>query len=144
MIAQRQLETQPRISNPRSARTASHTRRKKSAKKRYAHLAQFIGVLGLVVVMLMTYVMLMSNLTSLNYAVARAQRERISLQDQTARLDDRIATLRSQERLAAIANKLGMRDAQQYAIVALPQPHAVHHENVALLSALGGWFGQAR
>ena len=92
----------------------------------------------------MGYVMLMANLTSLNYAVARAEAQRVALQDQTARLDDRIAMLRSQERLASIANKLGMRDASEYAIVQLPAPqHAPSQSRLAVLSTLGGWLGNS-
>lgn len=141
MIAQRQLEPKPRVRNVRTARVASQQRREKSNKQRYAHLGRFVGLLGAVVFLLMCYVMLMANLTGLNYAVARAEHQRIALQDQTSRLDDRLSMLRSQERLAAIAAKLGMRDAQAYAIVQLPQPATpVHQPRLAVLSALGGWL----
>ena len=144
MIAQRQLESKPRVRNVRTARAATHTRRKKTTQQRYQHLGRFVFCLSAVVVLLMGYVMLMANLTSLNYAVARAEKDRVALQDQTARLDDRIAALRSQERLAGIANKLGMRDAQAYAIVQLPQPiKPVAPSRLAVLSTLGGWLGSA-
>lgn len=141
MIAQRQLEPKPRVRNVRTARVASQQRREKTNKQRHAHLGRFVALLGAVVVLLMGYVMLMANLTSLNYAVARADHERIALQDQTSRLDDRLAMLSSQERLAAIAAKLGMRDAQAYAIVQLPQPERpARQPRIAVLSALGGWL----
>lgn len=144
MIAQRQLQPQPRVRNVRTARAATQTRRKKTMRQRYHHLGRFVFCLSAVVVLLMGYVMLMANLTSLNYSVARAEKDRVALQDQTARLDDRIAALRSQERLAAIANKLGMRDAQAYAIVQLPQPaKPVAVSRLAVLSTLGGWLGSA-
>ena len=144
MIAQRQLESKPRIRNVRTARAATQTRRKKSSQQRYSHLGRFVFCLTAVVILLMGYVMLMANLTSLNYAVARAEKERVALQDQTARRDDRIAALRSQERLAAIASRLGMRDAQAYAIVQLPQaPKPVAPSRLAVLSTLGGWLGTA-
>ncbi|MDP9018258.1 MAG: hypothetical protein M3N19_08050, partial [Candidatus Eremiobacteraeota bacterium] len=139
------LETKPRISNVRTARAATQSRRKKSSQQRYAHLGRFVLGLAAVVVLLMGYVMMMANLTSLNYAVARAEHERVALQDQTARLDDRIAALRSQERLAGIAGKLGMHDAQAYAIVQLPQkPHAAAGPRLAVLSTLSGWLGTTR
>ena len=145
MIAQRQLESSPRLRNVRTARAATHSRRKKTLQQRHAFMGRFIFCLGAVVVLLMGYVMLMANLTSLNYAVARAEKQRVALQDQTARLDDRIAALRSQERLAAIANKLGMRDATQYAIVQLPQaPKPAQPSRLAVLSTLGGWLGSTR
>ncbi|MDQ6929430.1 MAG: hypothetical protein M3126_02020 [Candidatus Eremiobacteraeota bacterium] len=145
MIAQRQLDTQPRIRNVRTARAATQTRRKKTTRQRHAFMGRFVFCLGAVVVLLMGYVMLMANLTSLNYAVTRAEKQRVALQDQTARLDDRIAALRSQERLAGIAGRLGMRDAQQYAIVQLPQiARPVQASRLAVLSTLGGWLASPR
>ena len=145
MIAQRQLESRPRIRNPRTAHAATQTRRKKTSQQRYAFMGRFVFCLSAVVVLLMGYVMLMANLTSLNYAVARAESQRVALQDQTARLDDRIAMLRSQERLASIANKLGMHDAAQYAIVQLPAAaKPVQPSRLAVLSTLGGWLGSTR
>ena len=144
MIAQRQFESKPRVRNVRTARAATQVRRKKTTRDRHAHLGRFVLGLGAAVFLMMGYVMMMANLTSLNYAVARASTERVALEDQTARLDDRIAMLRSQERLAGIAAKLGMRDAQQYAIVQLPQARKpLQAPRLAVLSALGGWLGTA-
>lgn len=145
MIAPRQLQPQPRIRNPRTAHAATKTRRKKTSQQRHAFMGRFVFCLSAIVVLLMGYVMLMANLTSLNYAVARAESQRVALQDQTARLDDRIAMLRSQERLASIAGKLGMHDAQAYAIVQLPQAvKPVQPSRLAVLSTLGGWLGSTR
>ena len=119
MIAQR-IIAPPRPGNLRSARVASHQRRNRAATMRAATLWRFFGLLTVVLTLLIGYVMLISNLTGLDYAVAHAERQRVALQDETARLDDRIALLRSQERLAAIAAEFGMKDAQQYAIVNVP------------------------
>ncbi len=143
MIAQRQIDAQPRIGNVRTARAATHQRRKKTSRQRYAHLGRFVTGLSVSIVLMIGYVMLMANLTSLNYAVARAEHERVALQDQTARLDDRIAALRSQDRLSAIAIKLGMRDPQQYAVVQLPAPAKSEPQpRIAVLSTtLGNLFG---
>ena len=145
MIAQRQIEAQPRVRNVRTARAATQQRRKKTSRQRYAHLGRFVTGLAVSIVLMIGYVMLMANLTSLNYAVARAEHERVALQDQTARLDDRIAALRSQDRLSAIANKLGMHDPQQYAVVQLPAPaKAAPQTRIAVLSTtLGSLFGGA-
>lgn len=145
MIAQRQLEPKPRITNVRTARAATQTRRKKTSRQRYAHLGQFTTGLAIATLLMIGYVMLMSNLTGLNYAVARAEHERIALQDQTARLDDKIAALRSQDRLAAIAAKLGMHDPQEYALVQLPaHPKPAPQPRLAVLSTtLGSLFGGA-
>jgi len=145
MLAPRVVEARPRVRNVRTARVAALQRRTKTAQKRCAHLGRFFGGLAAVLALLMGYVMLMSNLTGLDYAVARAERERVALQDQTARLDDRIAMLRSQERLAAIAGEFGMRDAQDFAIVTVPreQRPASPRPRLALLSTFG-WLATTR
>lgn len=145
MLASRLVEARPRVRNIRTARVAALQRRAKTAQKRCANLRPFFAGLATVLVLLMGYVMLISNLTGLNYAVARAERERVALQDQTARLDDRIATLRSQERLASIATEFGMRDPQEFAIVTVPRElkRAAPRPRLALLSTFG-WLGTTR
>jgi hypothetical protein len=90
----------------------------------------------------MLYVTLTARLTSLNYAVARAERERAQLQAETARLDDRVAALRSDDRLARVAAQLHMSDPQQFALVTLPPP--VTHQDrshLAFLADLANLFG---
>jgi cell division protein FtsL len=90
----------------------------------------------------MLYVTLTARLTSLNYAVARAERERAQLQAETGRLDDQLAALRSDDRLARVAAQLHMSDAQQFAVVTLAPP--VRHEDrshLAFLSGLASLFG---
>ena len=139
MIAQRVVESRPRVRNVRSARVASQQRRNRAANMRSATLWRFFTLLTVVLALLIGYVMAISNLTGLDYAVARAERQRVALQDETARLDDRIALLRSQERLAAIAAEFGMKDAQQFAIVTVPperRPPATH-PRLAWLSTFG-------
>jgi cell division protein FtsL len=119
-MAMAQPKPQPRISNPRSARTATQNRIVKNTRVRYDGIIRIAGVLAVLLLGMMTYVMLLSNATSLTYALAKAQHQRDSLQEQTARLDDRIAQMSSEERLAAIAAKLDMHDPQSYALVRLP------------------------
>ena len=87
----------------------------------------------------MFYVMLTARLTSLNFAVARAERTRASLQAETARLDDRMAALRSDDRLLRIATQLQMREPQQFALVSLPP--AQPQRSRLFLSSLASWFG---
>ena len=140
MIAAQPLVSKPRLRNPRRARLRTEERRGKTARRRYEGLSRFVLTLGAVVFLLMSYVWLYSNLTSMNYAIERAERERAALADQSARLEDRIVQLRSQERLAAIASKMNMRDAQQYAIVALPHPAKPAAQRLALFAALD-WLG---
>lgn len=131
--------SKPRIENPRTARNATQTRIAKSARARYGGLLRVGAVLGLVLAGLMAYVMLTSNITSLTYSVAKAHEQRDKLLTQTARLDDRIAALRSDDRLATIARKLGMHDAQLFAVVKLP-PSQGHHSGFPVFDSIAGWF----
>ena len=68
------------------------------------------------------YVTLTANLTSLNYALVRTDRERTALLEDTQRLDERIARLQSPDRLAALAGKLKLHDPHVYAVVRVPEP----------------------
>src|SRR5262249_22155014 len=93
--------------------------------------------------LLMSYVMLTSNLTSLTYSVANARATREALREETARLDDKLAQAQSQENLAKMARKLGMHDPQTFAMVKLAAPTAVAEKPSGfLLSSLAGWFAQ--
>lgn len=90
----------------------------------------------------MAYVTLTARLTSLNYAVAKAQHERTALQTDTARLDDQLAALKSDDRLARVAAKLHMQDPAQFAMVQLPAAaHAEHPSRLAFFAGLAGLFG---
>ena len=133
-------QARPRLRNVRTAKHATHLRKTHASRARYTSLVRFSGVLGVVLVGVMTYVMLIANLTSLNYAVARADRQRSSLQAETARLDDRLAALRSDDRLSRMAAALHMREPQQFALVTLP-PAAPQGQSKLFLSSLASWFG---
>ncbi|HEY8315012.1 MAG TPA: hypothetical protein VIG51_12695 [Candidatus Baltobacteraceae bacterium] len=132
----------PRIPNVRTAKNATQKRRVRAARARYAGISRFSAVLAIVLVTVIGYVMLMAHLTSMNYALSKAQHERTDLQGQTMRLDDQLSRLRSDERLAKIAARLNMHDPQQFAIVKLPpsvEPRVGSH--LALLSTVAGWLG---
>lgn len=133
-------QARPRLRNVRTTKHATHMRKTHATRARYTNLVRFCGALGVVLVGVMTYVMLIANLTSLNYAVARADRQRAALQAETARLDDRLATLRSDDRLAKMASALHMREPQQFALVTLPPP-APQGRSRLFLSSLASWFG---
>ncbi len=133
-------QAQPRLRNVRTAKHATQMRKSHASRARYAGLVRFCGVLGVVLCGVMVYVMLMANLTGLNYAASRADRQRASLQAETARLDDRLAALRSDDRLAKIAAELHMRDPQQFAMVTLP-PAQPQGQSRLFLSSLASWFG---
>ena len=134
------MDARPRVTHVRTAKNATYNRRSKSVRARYAGISRVCLVLGVGLVAVMGYVMLMSNLTGLNYATAKAEHQRAALQEETMRLDDRLEGLRSQDRLAAIAGRLGMRDPAQFALVSLPAAHVENHTHLALLSSVAGWF----
>ena len=131
---------QPRISNVRTAKQATQRRRSRKARARYSMLLTFCAILAAVLSGAMLCVTLTARLTSLNYAVARAERERATLAAQNARLDDELARLQSADRLARVAQRLHMGDPQQFALVVLPRP-AVRRENGARLAFLAGLAG---
>jgi hypothetical protein len=142
-VAAPRVETaKPRVANVRTAKNATQKRRAHAVRSRYATIWRFSAALALGLILVMTYLMLTANVTSLNYAVARAERERAGLQSETMRLDDRLAQLRSDSRLARVAAKLNMRDPQQFALVKMPVQR-LHNDDrhIALLSAISGWFG---
>jgi cell division protein FtsL len=140
-MAQPKYDDRPRIPNPRTARTATANRIVKQKRARYGSLVRVVALLGVAVTTLLVYVMLTSNVTSLTYSVAKAHAQRDQLIEETARLDDKIATMRSQERLASIAAKLKMRDPQQFAVVRLGTPDQVAATGVPVLETIAGWFG---
>ena len=89
----------------------------------------------------MGYVLLTSSLTGASYAVATARAQREALQEETMRLDDRIAALRSDDRLAALAERLGMREPQAFAVVRIEPPRIARlRPRFPVLSSLAGFF----
>lgn len=132
----------PRTSNVRTAKQATQRRVSRAARLRYSGLVRFCGALAIGLTLVMGYVTLTARLTSLNYAVGRAERERTALQTQTARLDERVAALRSDDRLAHVAAQLHMADPQQFAVVTLPPPlRQEDRSHLAFLAGLANLFG---
>ena len=141
MIQPRYLERPARVPNPRTARAATQRRIVKKSRARYTTIVHVATVVGALMTVLMAYVVLTSSMTGLSYAVANAKHEREALQEETMRLDDRIATLRSDDRLAAVAAKLGMREPQRFAVVTVPAPHpAADDRHLAVISSLAGFL----
>jgi hypothetical protein len=134
-------QQRPRVSNPRVARAASERRAVRKSRARYADVVRAARVIGILLVVFMSYVLLTSRLTGLSYAVAAAERQKEVVQLESMRLDDKIAALRSDDRLSALAARLGMRDPERFAVVNLPQvrPDA-DRSHVAVLSSLAGMF----
>lgn len=121
MIAPKALP-QPHHRNVVRARDASRRRQRRTRLNGYAMLARIGACLFLVVVPVIAYVMLMANLTTLNYTLARETQHKMALQEETIRLDDRIARLQSRDRLADVAAKLHMHEPHMYAVIEAPRP----------------------
>ncbi|HEX8807207.1 MAG TPA: hypothetical protein VF741_09665 [Candidatus Aquilonibacter sp.] len=129
-----------RIKNPRSARNATQTRIVKTTRARYTGIMRITIGLCIALAGLMSYVMLLSNTTSLSYQLDKAHRSRDALLEQTARLDGRIAQASSEERLAAIAAKLQMHDAQSFAVVHVAPPVEVAKSRFPMFDTILAWF----
>jgi cell division protein FtsL len=126
----------------RTAKNATQRRLSRKERARYRSLLRFSGGLAIALVLLMAYVWLTAHLTSLNYSYAKAERQRAALQGETARLDEQLAALRSDDRLGAIAARLHMQDPQQFALVTLPAAQTQHdRSHLAFLSGLATLFG---
>jgi cell division protein FtsL len=138
-LTQPKIDERPRIRNPRSARTATQTRIVKTTRARYGGVVRIVAGLSIALVCFMAYLTLFSNATSLTYSLERAKHERDALQEQTARLDDAIAQASSEERLASIAAKLQMHDAQTFAVVQLDAPK-VATSKIPVVDAILAWF----
>jgi len=141
MIQPRYLERPSRITNPRTVRAATQRRIVRKSRARYAGVARVSVALTGILLLLMTYVLLTSNLTGLSYAVAKAAAQREALQEETTRLDDRISALRSDDRLAQLAARLGMHEPAVLAVVRIEPVHVAHvRSRFPVLSSLAGLF----
>lgn len=138
MIAPKEI-AQPRL-QPRVQVRAHDAARRRSRRTRlagYAMLARIAVAFAIVLVPVMIYVLLMGNLTALNYSLAHATQQKTALVEETMRLDDRIAQLQSRERLADVAARLHMHDPHVYAVVDVPGPVVAPPSNgIAFLGAL--------
>jgi cell division protein FtsL len=113
----------------------------RASRARYTTLVRMLGVLLCILAFLMGYVVLTSSRTGLSYAVARAAAQREALQEETMRLDDQIAALRSDDRLAELAAGLGMRQPQRFAVVREEEPRVARAgSHFRLLSSLAGFL----
>ncbi|MGA9017314.1 MAG: hypothetical protein WB438_00045 [Candidatus Cybelea sp.] len=113
----------------------------RASRARYATLVRMLAVLLCVLAFLMGYVVLTSSRTGLSYAVARAAAQREALQEETMRLDDRIAALRSDDRLSELAARLGMGPPQRFAVVREDEPRIARAgSHFRLLSSLAGFL----
>jgi cell division protein FtsL len=118
------------------ARDAARRRGRRTRLQGYTILTRIAISFAVVLVPVMIYVLLMGNLTALNYSLAHATQQKSALVEETMRLDDRIAQLQSRERLADLANRLHMHDPSVYAVVDVPGPVVAPPSNgIAFLGA---------
>jgi hypothetical protein len=144
MVEARRVPAGSHIPKPRTVRAATQRRMVRTSRARYAHLTRVFGVLLCVLMTLMSYVVLTSSLTGVSYAVAKAGAQREALAEETMRLDDRIAALRSEDRLVTLAARLGMREPQRFAAIRIEAPQVARsHPRFPVFSSLAGFFAPA-
>lgn len=119
MMLARELPAPARIRNSRTARSATQRRIVANRRNRYAVIVRVTLAIAAAMSVLLLYVRLTSSITALSYAVDQARAQRTQLEMQTARLDDQIASLTSDDRLAAVAAKLGMVQPEAFLRVSL-------------------------
>ena len=125
------------------ARHAARRRTRRNRRRMHRPAVAMILLAFAVLVPLLIYVTLTANLTSLNFALSRAEHERTAIATETQRLDDKIAGLQSPERLAALAAKLRLHDPHVYAVVRLPDAKQPRPRPTGI-ALLGAWFSGAR
>jgi hypothetical protein len=141
VIQPRSFDRQARVRNPRVARAATQRRIVHKSRARYSNITRVSAAIGGLLFLFMMYVLLTSTLTGLSYAVAKAEHQRTAMQEETMRLDDRIAALRSDDRLSALAARLKMIEPERFAVIRLSRPQiALDRPRVAVLSSLAGFF----
>ncbi len=131
----------PRIGG-RAGRGAVLDRRRAGLRRRYRGLAVVCSWITVLTALVIVYLLLVADGTRVGYELSRANQARVTLQDQTARLDDQIAQLRSRDRLAAVAAHLGMNDPAVYAVAKMPEAPvaASRGRMLAFLSAITNWM----
>ncbi len=118
------------------ARDAARRRGRRMRLQGYIMLVRIATGFAIFLVPVMIYVLLMGNLTALNYSLAHVTQQKSDLVEETMQLDDRIAQLESRERLAGLAARLHMHDPHQYAVVDVPRPVVAPPSNgIAFLGA---------
>jgi len=138
VIAQRVAAPAP---EPRRLERVRHATKRRTRRTRLRLQRPVFAVLILALALLgplLAYVTLTSNVTSLSFALLRADHERTMIANETQRQGDKIAALQSPERLAALAAKLRMHDPHVYSVVRIPEPKA--QSRPTGLAFFGTWF----
>ncbi len=114
-------------------------RRARSRRERYSVAVQIVATLSLLTICVVVYLGLMANVTRMSYQLTRDAQSRARLIEETTRLDERLETLESRERLARIAKDLGMKESATLSVARLPEPPAPAHGGT-FLASLTAWL----
>jgi hypothetical protein len=130
----------------RAGRIAVIGRRKAGVRRRYRALVCVCTRITAITAVVMMYLTLLADVSHLHYELVQAEERRAELQDLTMRLDDKVARLRSRDRLALVAGELGMRDPGAYAVVRLPSSPVVAERGhrLAFLSIVSAITGRLK
>jgi hypothetical protein len=131
-------DVRPRTGS-RAGRGAVTRRRARTRRERYSAAVQIVTTLALLTLCVVVYLGLMANVTRMSYQMTRDAQTRARLIEETTRLDERLETLESRERLARIAKDLGMKESAALSVARLPEPVAPAHGG-AFLAALTAWL----
>jgi len=124
----------------RAGQTAAQLRRARAARMRHRNLVLGLGGLAIATLVVISYLTLMSGVYRLDYTLHELEATRKTLAEESARLDDGISPLESRDRLAAIADKLGMRDSAGYAVAIVPRPVEEKPHGLAFLPIASNWL----
>ncbi len=131
-------DVRPRTGS-RAGRGAVTRRRARSRRERYSVAVQIVATLSLLTICVVVYLGLMANVTRMSYQLTRDAQSRARLIEETTRLDERLETLESRERLARIAKDLGMKESATLSVARLPEPPAPAHGGT-FLASLTAWL----
>jgi cell division protein FtsL len=110
----------PGRSGSRAGRTAAQARRRRAIRAKHRVLAFILIGLTAATLFLLSSLWLMAGAQRLSYDLEKLHKTAVGLRDQSARYEDRIAQLESRDRLAAIAERLGMSDPRRFAVATVP------------------------
>jgi len=111
-------------------------RRGHRLRARYRALVRIVSTVGALTAIVVLYLVLLTNVTRLNYELTKAAGERAGLVEESGRLDDQIARLESRDRLSLLAARLGMHESLTFAEIPQPVAAAPKPGGPAILSWL--------
>ena len=132
-----------RVAGTRAGRVASQRRRQRTRRLRYESAVRIVAAVGALTAVVMLYLFLLTSADSLHHQIRVESKLVSDLEYQNQKLSERIESLRSDERLVAVAARLKMHDPSAYAVVRVPVPPAEQpdrHDAFALMGALSSAF----